>query len=83
MKEVRLNVVPFTVYLVIRNLDFVFQVGSEADCFDGSLPWNHLHRGHSCVGTHLCSSGISQLSAGGVLHKVSLISKSFCLPSTS
>ena len=50
----------------------ILQFGWEIDCFDRNLPSDHVHRSYSSVGTHLCSSGISQLSIGGVLYKVSL-----------
>lgn len=46
------------------------QAGSKADCLDRNLPRNHLHRCYSSMGTHLCSSGILELSARGILHKV-------------
>ena len=52
----------------------ILQFGWETDCFDRNLPSDHVHRSYSSVGTHLCSSGISQLSIGGVLYKVSLSS---------
>ena len=57
-------------FIYMIECPYFSQAGSEADCFDRNLPRNHVHRGDSCLGTHLCSPRILKLSAGGVLHKV-------------